>query len=116
MCKEEPAPKNPDMCEKDPVCILIGLTVKTILREKMMDVTSEMVKFRKNLFEQMLSVGDQDFFESLVEMEGLVDGMREGWKVWKKRGEDKEKASFEAFAKYLRSIKTKSADTHCNDQ
>ena len=64
-----------------------------------------MVKFWQNLSEQMLSV------ESPVEMEGLVDGMREGWKVWKRNDEDKEKAFFEAFAKYLKNIETKSTGT-----
>ena len=85
------------MCEKevDPASELIGLVVKTILQEEMMEVASEMVKFRTNLSERMLSVGDEDFLESSVEVEGLVDGTREGWKVWKKKGEDKEEASFE---------------------
>ena len=78
------------VCAQKILSELICLIVKTILQEDMMEVTSE-----------MLSVGDKDFLQSPVEMEGLVDRMREGWKVWKKKGKYKYKASFEAFAKYL---------------
>ena len=100
---EEPASKEPEMCEKEvvPMRDLTGLVVKTILQEEMMKVASEKVKFSKNLSARVLSVGDDDFLGSPVEIEGLVDRMREGWKVWKKKGGDKDRNFELKYIKYL---------------
>ena len=60
--------------------VLIQLVVNTIISEEKLDIELKMLKYRNNLSDKILSMGEEEHRD-----------------IWKKDDEDKEEASFNAF-------------------
>ena len=76
--------------------VLIQLIVNTIISEEKLDIELKMLKYRNNLSDKILAMGEEEH-KRKPNLKALFESFRAGWDIWKKDGEDKEEASFNAF-------------------
>ena len=76
--------------------VLIQLVVNTILSEEKLDIELKMLKYRNNLSDKILSMSEEEH-KKKPNLKEFFESFRAGWNIWKKDGEDKEEASFNAF-------------------
>ena len=74
--------------------------VDAIHRKEELKLVSEMVKYRRNLFQRMFSKL-QDLEGKPADMTRFYESFKARWQEWKKNGHEKEESSFAIFMKSM---------------
>ena len=69
------------------ISLLIKSVVETVMHSEVCDLSNQLNKYRRTISTRMLELHDEDLME-MANLQNFCDAFREGWKVWKSKGEE----------------------------